>query len=99
MLSAQIAQVAGGVVMAAPWELYAFDVPAAMCSRLVARRGRRALRAGRRQGLAVAGRRRGEQKLTETDGFLGHARVPCHMMLLTEKKKCQSRTVDASTVG
>jgi hypothetical protein len=52
LLSAQIAQVVGGVVVAAPWELHAFVVPAAMCSRLVARRGRRALCAG--SGVAVA---------------------------------------------
>ena len=40
VLSAQIAQVAvaGGVVMAAPWEFHAFDMPAAMCLHLVARR-------------------------------------------------------------
>jgi hypothetical protein len=44
VLSAQIAQVMGDVVVAAPWELYVFVVPAAMCSRLVA------LCAGRQRG-------------------------------------------------
>jgi hypothetical protein len=38
--SAQIAQVVGEVVVAPPWELHAFVVPAAKRSRLVARRGR-----------------------------------------------------------
>jgi hypothetical protein len=42
------------VVATAPWELRTFFVPAVMCSRLVARRGRRALRAGHRRGVAVA---------------------------------------------
>jgi hypothetical protein len=41
------------VVAAAPWELRALFVPAVMCPRLVARHGRRALRAGRWRGLAV----------------------------------------------
>jgi hypothetical protein len=46
----QIAQVVGGVVVAAPWELHAFVVPAAMCSHLVARCGRRGLCAGHQRG-------------------------------------------------
>jgi hypothetical protein len=50
MLSMQIAQVVDSVVVAAPWELHAFVMPAAMCSRLVARCGRRGLCAGRQRG-------------------------------------------------
>jgi hypothetical protein len=36
------------IVAAAPWELHAFFVPAAMCPRLVARRGQRTTRRSRR---------------------------------------------------
>jgi hypothetical protein len=61
VLSAQIAQVMGGVVVAAPWELHAFVMPAVMCWRLAAWHGRCALCAGRWWGLAVAGYCRGEQ--------------------------------------
>jgi hypothetical protein len=128
--SAQIAQVVGEVIVAPPWELHAFVVPAAICSRLglVTRRGRRVLRADRtgrgrcRRGCSLGAPRirracrdvlafgrsaRATRSLrrssagsccgrasswgAKVDGrFLGHARVPCHMMLLTEKKSHKS---------